>query len=303
MEFIPKDSEIPSPFPDGKKPLTVPFKGKDVVNKAGDTGRVRLLTSVDSEGDVQMITRKSYYNAQSDRYDKNWEMAQMVGTAWGQAIAAMSVAGGFKNRSLETWENTLTALVANLDVIKTAQLVAKDRAFRKMRRFAQKRSFMDRELKRLFKPVLKDGKRMNLGIGAAGFAPTGPGEMSVPTTSFTKNINRIQKVIWLSKTERLGERVREFGLDEFRSTCCCHRCGERMALLLTRGSHECRRYRVCLGCPSNKTVYKIRHRDVNAARNILKVLECHVAGAPRPEYMRRPAQNQNVGLPQIEELL
>lgn len=275
---IPHDADIEKP----------PFTERDAVDLGGDKGRVRMLTTADSRGNVNMITRKAYYRAQHDHKDKLWEQEQMTGT-WKDAIDGMSQAGGFKNRNEETWINTLNVMVQFFNTIKEAQLVSKDRAFRKMRRFRQKRSFMDSNIKRLFKPAMgPEGVVMNVGIGHAGFASTGRGEQSVPTVGFERAVYRVLKTTWIDKNTRLESRVRMLKPNEDRTTMCCHACGAVMEKLQRPDGRDCQRYRLCTCCP--ETSYKRRHRDVNAAKNILKITSCLVRGLPRPEYLCRASR-------------
>lgn len=49
----------------------------------------------------------------------------------------------------------------------------------------------------------------------------------------------------------------------------------------------CQRYRLCTTC-GTETVGKRRHRDVNASRNILKLLNLQINGLERPDNLRCP---------------
>jgi hypothetical protein len=153
---------------------------------------------------------------------------------------------------------------------------------------------MDANIKRILAPAMgKQGKTMNLGIGDAGFAPTGRGEMAVPTTSFDHSIIRVLKKTWVNKKMRLEDRVRLLAVDEHKTTMGCHRCGSELKKILLIDGRECQRYRMCTECECHETVYKRRHRDVNAARNILKITECLVNGLPRPHHLCRRENHQH----------
>jgi hypothetical protein len=150
---------------------------------------------------------------------------------------------------------------------------------------------------------------VELGIGAANFAPTGKGETAVPTASMAREVIRCIRV------HQLSVRVNNT-LDEYRTTKCCYMCGSEMEaaplLRVVEGSRRSKstRMRLCAKCgegcsgdaapkpqttlssgaacqPSNMQAGKRRNRDVNAARNLLMVAFCLNNGHPRPEALQR----------------
>lgn len=271
-------------------------KQQDVCNDnydvlvAADTGRVRIGTFVDDRNKVTIISRKAYLYAQRDIRRKAWEKQRMTNTPWGVALAAQAEAGGFKNRDPIKWTATLDALRTHLPSVLEEQLYNKDRARIKMCLFRWKRSFMDTRLKQVLDPAIKKKKRMLVGIGKADFASHGPrGEIATPTTKtlVDKHFKRVLKI------HQLSERVKiDNTLDEYNTTKCCHCCGHVMDILTTCHEKDCLRYRLCMHCSHARTVYKRRNRDVNAARNILKVLQSKVMGMDRPSYLARPIRMQ-----------
>jgi hypothetical protein len=206
----------------------------------------------------------------------------MTGTPWGSAIADMASAGGLKNKNMNTWLDTLNAISNNMDIIQTEQLISKARAMKRMQRFRWKKSFIDQRLKVILKPAWRDGKMLNLGMGDVDFPCTGKGELAVPTTDLQKSLKRVIRMMNISR------KVKIVPIDEYNTTKCCHCCGTVMQTLTTPSGQECLRYRVCNTCTCLKTPYKRRHRDVNASKNILKILQCLVNGHERPEYLRNP---------------
>ena len=206
----------------------------------------------------------------------------MTDTPWGSANADISAAGGFKNMNIDTWINSLNAISNNLDIIKKEQLLSKGRAMMKMRRLRWKKSFLDQKLKIILKPAWKDKKLLNIGIGDGDFPCNGRGELSVPTTDLARSLKRIIKML------NIQQYVKIVNIDEYNTTKCCHRCGTIMNKLTTSHGKECLRYRVCTQCTHNQTLCKRRNRDVNASKNILKILECKVNDLPRPEYLHNP---------------
>ena len=129
--------------------------------------------------------------------------------------------------NIETWINSLNAISNNLDIIKKEQLLSKERAMMKMRRFGWKKSFLDQKLKIILKPAWEKKKRLNLGIGDGDFPCNGRGELSVPTTDLARSLKRIIKMMNIQRNVKIGN------IDEFNTTKCCHRCGAIMTKLTT----------------------------------------------------------------------
>ena len=259
-----------------------------------DTGRVRMSTTVDSDGKVSMMTRQDKYNAERHTRMQKWENDRRAGTPWATALAAIATAGGFRNRDLNTWMASLDAQNQHLKVILEEQLYDKERAKKKMVRFRWRRSWMDRRIRELLAPAWKDGRHMVIGRGDGSFSSTGKGELSVPTVGIEDGMRRIIKMTGSSHL------VKQVPVCEENSTKCCHHCGEIMKKMRTRSGKECLRYRLCTKC-GPKTDGKRRHRDVNAARNILMLLKLMILGLPRPKHLTCSWRRMKpiVGLPQF----
>ena len=258
-----------------------------------DGGRVNLGTTADQLGNVNLVKRSQFYKTQRDKKAKRWERQRMKATAWGQAIAEMSEAGGFKNTKLSTWEATLGVVANHINVLKNEQLVSKERALMKMRRFRWKKSFLDRGWKNVLKPGIdKERKRhIALGIGDGDFPCTGKGEQAVPTKGIYISLWRVVRMLGIRQL------VHEVSIPEYNTTKCCHRCGHVMEPVYTPQGDELLRYRLCRNC-STETIGKRRNRDVNASKNMLKLLACKIFGLPRPDCLAIPwERNINGGLP------
>ena len=259
-----------------------------------DTGRVRMITSVDNEGNVFMMKRKAYYYAQRHKRMMDWENSRKTNTRYGEAMAAMSQAGGFKNTDIAVWTSTLQAQNQYLGVIIEEQINNKERAHKKMARFRYKKSWLDRSIRQWLEPIYKNKTKRHalLGFGDGKFPCTGKGEMAVPTTEIQKTLKKMIKILSLQRYIKL------IAIDEYNTTKCCHRCDNEMQKLITHG-RECSRYRLCTQC-THKTNGKTRHRDVNASRNILKLLELRAHGLLRPEHLVCPwRKEKNVAFPPL----
>ena len=121
-------------------------------------------------------------------------------------------------------------------------------------------------------------RKVIVGFGQAKFASTGRGEMAVPTTQAFKECARM----WHTRL-----------VDENYSTCVCHDCDGRTRDVRTE------RYindelvvgfnRAVRRCTSEckATGRSLKHRDLNAALNILRCLNAELEGKPRPTALTR----------------
>lgn len=263
---------------------------KDAFKIGGDNGRVNLTASTDELGNTNLVKRVNFYDAQRHQYFTDWENKRITGTVYGNALAAMSQAGGFKNSNIQTWQRTLEVLGNNVNVMRTELLESKDRARQKMFRFRRKKSFLDCSWKKILQPALDMvgiRKHKNLpkqvvvvGLGDGKFSHTGRGEKSAPTNGIVKSLKRVQCLLKDKIT------IVILWINENYTTCCCHKCG-RVMEKYPEGHDDHLRYRKCINC-NNETIDKRRHRDVNASKNMLKLLTLELAGLPRPQYLINP---------------
>ena len=106
------------------------------------------------------------------------------------------------------------------------------------------------------------GKSAIIAYGSAKFAPTGPGELAVPTTEAFKSCSKHFKIKLI---------------DEFRTSKMCSCCGEELTKLYL-GDKEIRGFRRCDSIVCQR---KLVGRDSNAAKNIR---DCYLE---RPNCLRR----------------
>ena len=77
-------------------------------------------------------------------------------------------------------------------------------------------------------------------------------------------------------------------VDEFRTTKCCHQCGNVLHNLRDSETHHViRGLKSCHHCGTTKTDPVLLNRDANAPINILLCLEAMVNGRERPKYLKR----------------
>jgi len=123
-------------------------------------------------------------------------------------------------------------------------------------------------------------RRLLVGYGHARFAPSGRGEMAVPTTQSFKTVAKT----WNTKL-----------VNENYSTVVCADCHGRLKdvkteVLITKNGRTFKKdnrgvHRCSSACKTNG--HPLKHRDKNAARNIGQILQEDVNGNERPVWFTR----------------
>jgi hypothetical protein len=235
--------------------------------------------------------RHRYYYEMGYFRNRRWERGRMASRPAVQAaLVQLADSGGLHNCDIQKWTAYLDADRFNDAVLHDEYVICKERALWKMRMFRWKRRSLDLAAQRLVNTATK-GQATNrpfvFAVGDAGFPSTGRGELPAPTASLSKAFNRA-----LERVSRTGRRVVVFSVDEYRTTMCCCTCGSpttapRVNYRARDGSRAEKasfRLRACTTC---ETTGKLRDRDVQAARNILKIAKTMYYGQPRPPYLCR----------------
>ena len=287
IETVPKENEIIQSKDIEKKEIEKDDSMfMDLFKVGWDTGRARIVTSVDDDNKVTIISRSGYYWAQRDHLSKQFEKERMTDTPWGEALAKISSQGGLRNESPEKWTNTLNMMVEKKDILISEQINDKTRSRMAMRRLRWKKAFFDRKFKEILNKTIKNKQKTIIGIGDGDFACTGRGEQSVPTKKVEVLLKRFIQV------HKIEDLVSIRKINEYNTTKHCHKCHKEMEKLATQYGKECLRYRLCTNCV--KTGGKRRNRDVNAAKNIKMLLGCEVAGLPRPQAFTNPYKRKSI---------
>jgi len=273
---------------------------------ANDPGRVNImqLTEDCPDGHLHMRFPRSKYKvvAMTDHLAKRHK--QLKSTDQGKVVASIEAnmveEGGWKSRSKDCYDNTLKICIGGLD---TTLLYYGQQEFQrlKMLSYRRKDSCVIQRFAHMIRKPLRKRKAVIIGYGSAGFAPTGKGETSVPTTRVAKLMSRYLRSC------KIEHRI--VGVDEFRTTLMCHHCHERTSKVRDPETGEqCRDLMMCENkeCKCNKaeTGYRglkscsktgsvLLNRDANAAINILQCLKSMVHGTERPTYLQRGAPTSN----------
>ena len=254
--------------------------------------------------------KRQYYYEMGNKARTKWENGIVASnSSLKTAIESLSLSGGTGNCDADKWISYLRNEHAHRDLLDEEYVTKVERAKWKMRMFRSKAKSLDNAANRLFKSALtQDGKRLPIdrpliiGFGSADFNNCGmKGRMAAPLARLEEAMNRV-----IDRIKKSGRQVVIYAVDEFRTTMCCCACGTvTTPPIVTRRKRnketneievnkdvQSRRLRQCTQClPGGK----LRDRDSQAARNILKVTIALFYGRPRPEHLRRP--NREVELP------
>ena len=241
-----------------------------------DTGRAKLFTAAISTSPTMkpkslMFTRGKYYYEIKNKIRERWEHSRTNVPDVQNAIALLSL-----HSKILDLPGYIASVSENYDVLST-EYFSKERALWRMRLYRLKKRSLGRAVQEIFKAANK--QPILLGIGDGGFPCTGRGEQAVPTTGLMVEIFKARK--------RYKNKVTVISIDEFRTTMCCCACGAVTEQPLTTKGVRSRRLRFCSQC--NQINGKgLRDRDIQAARNMLWLVEMQHLGLPRPSYLCRP---------------
>ena len=213
-----------------------------------DPGRVNIQFGVDSNGEEYKLTRKQYY--QQSGMVKNKKKVEKWNLKNKEIMIKLS-----KNSSKSNdLTNYLTIVSENYDKLWNNQ---------KSLKWSRERMHLwigkNRTLDRFYASM---GKGAIIAYGSAKFAPTGPGELAVPTSSAFKRCSKHFKIKLI---------------DEFRTSKMCNSCEGELTKLFIR-DEEIRGFRQCCSIVCQR---KLVGRDSNAAKNIR---DCYLE---RPNCLRR----------------
>ena len=258
-----------------------------------DEGRSKLFTAAISTNPLKKpeslaFTRKHYYSAMGYWRHQKWSQGRSRKPEVQSLLTNLANAGGLKTCRPDRWEATLRVEQEHRGLLKEEYLENNEYAMWRMRLFRKKRQALDRGVQKIIRAASQGQPRERaivIGLGDAKFPSTGRGEMAVPTTQLGVAIQRA--VARARETNRLVE-IRNIW--EFRTTKCCCGCGmvTESPMVEDRkrgGQRRSRRLRLCTSC--EETTGKRRDRDVQAARNILWLLQHKMHGSPRPWYLDR----------------
>lgn len=258
--------------------------GRDDVFIALDNGLVKpyvaaITTDPTKPPETLVFTRRRHRHDMGYFAFRRWEQRRLAQRADVRtALVELSQSGGTRNVDTVRWEAYMQAHSSNATCL-LSEYESAERALWRMRMFRRGRSSLDRAVDRLFERA-KGNRHVILGVGDAKFPSSMPGSMSSPTVALQAAIHR-------GVARRQG-RTTVTSLPENRTTLCCCACGQettqpRVRDPRTGEERPSRRLRLCTSC--DPTTPKRRDRDVNAARNLLWVLQYWYIGTTRPTYL------------------
>jgi hypothetical protein len=252
----------------------------DVVKIACDPGRSNIMYIVrDGDNKRFQLTRGRYYHESGTRsLNESWKKWSAPLQAHNLALADHSP----KTASVDRYNAFLAVEAAGCDAVWNVNYAR--RASRgRFGTYCGKKNVLQGFLASLGKGLglgsAEERKRkVIIGFGQAKFASTGRGEMAVPTTQAFKECARM----WHTRL-----------VDENYTTCVCHDCDGRTGDVRTKRNINDKLVvgfnRAVRRCTSEckATGRSLKHRDLNAALNILRCLNAELAGTPRPTSLTR----------------
>ena len=252
--------------------------------------------------------KRRYYHEMGNKARAKWEKNVVAGNSrLKAAIESLSLSGGTSNCDADKWSSYLLTQHANRDILDEEYVNKVERAKWTMRMFRNKAKSIDNAVNRLFKSALtQEGKLilidrpLVIGFGSADFNSCGmKGRVAAPLAKLERSMNQA-----IDRIKKTGRKVVIYSVDEYRTTMCCCACGavttppkvkqrkrNRQTNEIEVTIASSRRLRQCTQCSPGG---KLRDRDSQAARNILKATIALFYGKPRPEHLCRP--NKDVEL-------
>lgn len=285
-------------------------QGAEPIFLTNDPGGAKPYAAAISQDQNQLpkmmaFHKRRYYHEMGNKARAQWEKNVVAGNSrLKEAIELLSLSGGTSNCDADKWFSYLRNEHAYRDLLDEEYINKVDRAKWTMRMFRNKAKSIDNAVNRLFKSALtQDGKLIPIdrplviGFGSADFNNCGmKGHMAAPSAKLERAMNRE-----IDRIRKTGRQVVIYGVDEFRTTMCCCACGavttppkvkqkkrNKQTNEIEVTIDSSRRLRQCTQCLPDG---KLRDRDSQAARNILKATIALFYGKPRPEYLCRPKKD------------
>ena len=256
-----------------------------------DEGCVKLLVVAYSHDGktpphVIVVTRSWYYHEMRYReltaYGKDWRRQQRSGIL--VAHQALSASGGLYNCDPAKWRAYLAVQRQYWPALLQESVISKQFAQRRMLLLSNKRSAQDRAANRVMRALthgLPKERPLVIGVGSASFSPTaGGGALAAPNTAMREALSRVAQ----RERQATGRSVKIVPVWEHRTTLCCSTCGAETQGAWVRRNGVLRRsgrIRYCTECGTS------RDRDVQGARNMLRIVEDEYDGRGRPLYLCR----------------
>jgi hypothetical protein len=254
-----------------------------------DPGRVNLAVTAskctfgENTGKVirWQYSRAKWKSNIGDQRQKDWETARRSIPEVKAAMDALSDSGGKRNAEESKWVAYLDAMVTHWPALVDEFMENDERAARRMVCYRRKQRVIEGLASRVVHPEEKSARIVGYGDGSFASHGRGSNDTSVPVKKIYKAIRRAFKT-----HRKTGGVVKVW---EYLTTAKCHACEQRLEKMHDANGHEIRDFRRCTQCTFEERP-KLRNRDFNAARNILKVTEAMlVLGADsktcRPSYL------------------
>lgn len=349
----PKSADGRDAVPAGLAAMVQQHGADNIHEIAEDPGRANISQTTqptDQGGFVEDRLTRNQFLARScqDRFRVEERARRAERVELVEAFDRLSADGGtWKTTSLAAFAAMVQRLLGVHGVLAAAYVDDPWHAVWKMRLWRRKRMALMQHYGRVLGRAPRD-KPVIFATGDGGFAATGRGERSVPTSGARAELRRLLR----SRANRdvsvplaPGRRRSRGGrgrtapavhvfVPEQRTTMCCHKCGQVMSDVHDEATpgRPLRGTKLCLNCAApvcshwcrlqrgaepgealpgeqrmqikrdgggevaglwlwvaqqrdQQHAHRLVNRDVNAARNIWKVVDAMVRGLPRPQHL------------------
>ena len=209
---------------------------------------------------------------------------KLIFTQAGAVVHAQTTSGGLYNCDPAKWRAYLAVQRQYWPALLQESVISKQFAQRRMLLLSNKRSAQDRAANRVMRALthgLPKERPLVIGVGSASFSPTaGGGALAAPNTAMREALSRVAQ----RERQATGRSVKIVPVWEHRTTLCCSTCGAETQGAWVRRNGVLRRsgrIRYCTECGTS------RDRDVQGARNMLRIVEDEYDGRGRPLYLCR----------------
>ena len=257
-------------------------KARLIGGDPGDNNPLTIAELVRTNGKrvprIQHLSRKNYEGRTRRRRFQAWEaQRRRDNPEYDAAMLQLSLAGAWASGDPEVLDRMLQTMGECWNTMVDEVTVPVVRAKHRMVSYRKQRMVLDQTATRMLAPALQADKRraVVVGFGKAKFKSRGP------------CVKLLQALLRRMKDmRRRGIVAILVFIDEFRTTCNCHRC---FGFTTDERISADRRFRDCRVC-GTEAAPKRWGRDSNAALNMLRKLDCLLRGVELPPEFRRPEQ-------------
>lgn len=257
------------------------FKDKKIRKLGCDPGRASIYTIVEEKSDkTWTLSRKEYYSIsgiyQARKQSEKWSKGIQPNL---NALSKVSS----KGLSIKSYEEYLQVFIDNFQPL-WKEYSSKYWAEQRLRLYGGKKRCFDRFWNNILGKENERNQETVIAFGGGKFAPGGKGEISVPTSRAFKECKK-------------QKQLKVLVVDEFRTSKLHNKTNQLLQLVKENGAERSLRGLLwCCSTISEKQGFFV-NRDVNAAKNILKI------SLERPEIFTRKKNQRRLPKQEVKKII